>query len=61
MFYSMENGKIREIDTNNLYEGENQHHLGVINYDEIYATADSLGVKNKENAFIKRLFRQKFV
>lgn len=57
MFYSIENGKLRELDTNNLSDGENQHHLGIISYDEIFATADSLGVKNNENAFINHVPR----
>ena len=57
MFYSIENGKLVEIDTNNFSDGENQHHMGIICYDEIYSTADSLGVKNKENAFINHIPR----
>lgn len=57
MFYSIENGKLREIDTSNLNDGDNQHHLGIISYDEIFSTADSLGVKNKDNAFINHVPR----
>ena len=53
----VENGKLVEIDTNNFSDGENQHHMGIICYDEIYSTADSLGVKNKENAFINHIPR----
>lgn len=57
MFYSIENGKLREVDTNSLNSSDEQNFLGIISYDEIFATADSLGIKDKEHAFINRVPR----
>ena len=54
MFYSITNGKLVEIDTDTINDGNSEHHIGVISYDEIYSTADSLGVKNNQNAFLNR-------
>lgn len=57
MFYLLENGRLRQVDTNSLNGSEEQSFLGIISYDEVYSTADGLGIKNKEHAFINRVPR----
>lgn len=57
MFYSIENGKLREVDTNTLNNSETQSYLGIICYDEVFSTAEGLGIKNKDHAFVNRVPR----
>lgn len=51
MFYSLENGRIKEMDTGSISAGQEQRHIGVIGYDEIFATGEHLGVGSTGGAF----------
>ncbi|MEG0615787.1 MAG: CorA family divalent cation transporter, partial [Oscillospiraceae bacterium] len=57
MFYLIKNGKVSDVDTNTFSDDnmpKNQQFLGVMCYDEIFSTADSIGLDYNQGVFDNR-------
>lgn len=54
MFYTIQNGSLQELDTTRQADGVDSQYLGVIGYDEIYASAEGIGLKNTNKVFTNK-------
>lgn len=57
MFYTIENGCLANLDTTKQVNNDDQQYLGIICYDEIFSSADAIGLKNTNQVFNNKLLR----
>ena len=55
MFYSIQEGVLTQLDTTKRVNNLEQQFLGIISFEEIFLSADGLGLKNTTQIFSNKI------